>query len=668
MARLPSQLMFDDLIRSTYGQDPATSYLAQNPAYPDSPIAVERPLTELSKRGMFGTSDDSYGASLASAQRELDAGEITRAEYAGRRAGVVGSMVGDTFAAIMPEWIENLATTGIQKIAETDVGQEAIRTYQDLNYQYPRAMKSTGDVLQAAELLGAGRAASGAKNAMHMLAANAPNALRFGNDNFYTGPDAARKQLLEDGGLFALGSKATKPSELEDWRVGGQQLKSRLGAMRKGLGVAVSNTLDQLSTPSLLAEWRRGVSKKMKDVAKEGTQQHQWGQAAYLNFLGKQYGNESDIFKMLDDEFFTHKGVFNEKELQSSLGLADDEFGPIFRTIKENQPVDQNTIMVVRQPTGRESSGDLINEVMNMTSVGKGLPNIFPMKKPFTADEFLDAFEAGRRKTEMTTDERLAVKFAFIENPNLSKITDPEEFRQEFQKAFTKAKKSSALDVDGNKAVTYANAALKNKERASVKNNRELAQLLEDRIVKPDADGKSKITMLRNTDQKHLPEADRDIYLMDTYDSSAYELGGINVIYRIKPNGQVSAIVNDVNDIGIIPKIPDVTIKGKNVGKAARKATEKVLDLNAPLGQKLIAVTPKIEANFLTGRADVATGRGEASGGLKKVMEAVNTDVAPEAQDYAKAAANVATAGSLLTELDPFAPDEELMGTKPFEL
>ena len=661
MARLFTDELFQDLIRSTAGQQTPATYAARNQAYPNSPMAVSRPLTELAKRNLLG-STDSYGERLASAQRELEAGEINRGTYAGRRLGVLGSVVGDVASALTPQFIEDALASGVQTVAETDLGQEAIRKYQDLQFQYPYAMATTGDLASGAELFAAGKALTGLKKGVHLLAANAPNALRFGDDDFYLGENAARQQILEGNSLFSLGSKATRPGEIEDWRVSGRQLGSRLTAMGKGFTEAFTNTVQQLSTPTLLAEWERGVSKKMKEVAQEGTQQQQWGQASYTNFLGKQYGSESEIFKALDNEYFTHKGVFNQKELQDALGLAEDEFGPIFRTIKANQPVDERTIMAVRQPTGRESSGDLINEVMNMSVVGKNLPNVFPMQKPFTDKEFLDLFEQGKRGTEMSRDERLATRFAFIENPNLGKITDPEEFRVEFKKAFEKAKKSEALNVDGNKAITFANAALKNKTRAPVKGNKELADLLNERVVKPTADGDSKVKMLRNEDQTNLKPEDRDIYLMDTYDSSAYELGGINIIYRVKPDGTVSAIVNDVNDIGIIPKIPSFTVGGKDVGKKAQKMFDKVLNLQAPLGEKLVVVTPPIKANLLKGTPEVSTSRGEASGGLKSVLEDVRQDVTPEGRHYRQAATNLGVAGSLalepdfMTEDDPLAP------------
>lgn len=532
---------------------------------------------------------------------------------------------------------------------------------------YPRAKRLFGNVGTAFESIYAPtRALAGAKSGMHMFASNTPNALKFDDADFYLGLEKAKEQIVAENP-----TKYASVSAVPDAVAKRRQLSSRTSAMYQGFKDSFQNTLQQLTNPQLIAEWERGVSKKMKDVATDPTktQQQQWGQAAYTNLIDRQYGNRGEVFKQLDDEYFTHQGVYNKKELQEATGLADDEVGPIFRTIDANQPVDKNTIMVVRQPTARESSGDMINEAMNQTRTGRALKNIFPMKEGFAnSDELLRLYTQGRgnRGKDLTPDQIEGIQLAFIDNPKLRKITDPVEFTDELTTTLKDVKRY-AKDIEVSTSVkNIVNMALKNKERVPLANNKQLGELLQKRLIDTSDD---KVKIFRNSDQTDIPEAERDIYLMDTYDSAAYELGGVNIIYRVSPNGQVSAIINDVNDIGFNPKIPSYKVKGVDVGKGAQKALDKVANMGAPLGDKLVVVTPPIRANMLTGSATVSKGGlPEASKGLDKVLQDVRTDAPVTTGNKMQAVENIATGTALLPDVeveDPFAYDPELFGTQP---
>jgi len=424
------------------------------------------------------------------------------------------------------------------------------------------------------------------------------------------------------------------------------QQDSRKMSQIKGLSKGVTNFIQQSLSPQGMAEWnQRGVSKTLTDLVRNGDDKltrEKWGQAAWENLTSRQFGNLDGLLKKLDNEFFTFQGVSTTPDFKKFSKLSDDDAGAFMRTIMQAQTGstkdNKNVLLVGRQPTGRDKSGDLVNDAMNMTSVAQGLPSVFKFKKPFeSADEFLDAYDsalkARRSKTtrkipEMSVDQRRAIRLAFTD-PNLKGITDPMEFRETLRRALPPEEFSQTGEFGVAKIVK---SATRGANQVGFKSNDELAKALQAKF--PDK------KILRNSKQ----DKDQDVYITDSFSSDAYELGGVNVVYKVDKNGDLTAVVNDKNDIGI---------------------SSSGVDVSAPGGKKLIVVTPPVTKNVLDLDQRTDYTPPPASGALKDIQEELQTPAQAGAREvYGMVGAPAAITGMALggEEEVSLDPDQDLFG------
>jgi len=416
------------------------------------------------------------------------------------------------------------------------------------------------------------------------------------------------------------------------------QTVSRLKATQSGLSEGIGNFIKQSFSPQQMAEFnQRGVSQTAINLANNpnASPAELFGQFAYEALVGKGFQNLKPILKKLDTEYFTHTGIASVDQFKKfAKGVDDKDAEAFYRTIMASQGVSnpQRTILVGRQPTQTSQSGQLRKLATASGKVPKALPTIFPLAKPHTAATFLNAHKkaaAGNPKKALSAEQSNAIKQAFKNNPELSTITDPEQLKAALSRSLPTSQKFPVTRI--------VNDVVFNSTQTGFKSNAELRKALEAKIG-----GRDDMRIITNSTQKNLPENERDIFITTSEVSDAFELGGVGVVYRVKPNGQMSAVIHDTNDL---------------------------FGVDAPGSLKTVVATPPITKNLLDmGQSARVVDMPEPSGAVQEIAEELRTPVQATARDYADVGANIgattAAFGGLLvddplSEEDPFAPTIE---------
>ena len=149
----------------------------------------------------------------------------------------------------------------------------------------------------------------------------------------------------------------------------------------------------------------------------------------------------------------------------------------------------------------------------------------------------------------------------------------------------------------------------------------------------------SDIRIISNKTQTDLPENQRDIFLTTSTVTDAFELGGVGIVYRIKPDGTLTGVLHDTNDL---------------------------FGIDAPGSMKTVVATPPITQNMLDikGAGKVVDMPEEPSGAIETIRQELQTPVDVRASDIADLGANIATVGlptigGLTDEDNPLAPTIE---------
>tara|TARA_R110002153_G_scaffold171205_2_gene323994 strand:+ start:2296 stop:4146 length:1851 start_codon:yes stop_codon:yes gene_type:complete len=514
--------------------------------------------------------------------------------------------------------------------------------------------KTIGNLLTALEIVPAIKGATNIKNIAQMATQNLPNDLSKGKNKFYLSTTAAKETALKN-------NPNLKGAALES-AINSIKGQSRFKSMTGGLVTGINNFLKQAMTPQGQADWRQsGVSKTMTDMVRDPDFNQPdaatFGQLGWENLTSTQFDNLSPVLKQLDDEYYTHKSVLSADEFTNFAGLEGDDAGAFYRTIMNQQGIDptkqSDFIMVGRQPVQTAKSGQLSYTALNKGKVPETMLSVFPMKKPFAdGGAFIRALKKGDDPKKGTVNQLLnnpktakartkAIKLAFENNPELATLTDPVDFSEALQAAVDKVParirgpKFSVKDAVGR--------SMYKTNQQGFKSNSELLAHVKKRFAEQI---KSKqVTVVQNKAQTNLPEAERDIFLIASETSDAFELGGVNVVYKINKNGNLTAMVSDVNDIG--------------VGKK---------NINTPGAKKLVVVTPPMTRSMLTGDKDALP-----KPKVEKTVQSVVDEITPLAKKTPADYGNAAMAASPLyytargiteeEELDdPFGFDPDLFG------
>lgn len=514
-------------------------------------------------------------SNLARVNQEFQAGTRNPLELiAGTAYETVGRPVGNLFSSVIPQPVED-ATVYLTEL--TGIPQ----ALQSVAEDYPRTARFLEEAGSSIPIVGS-------RLFGNLLARNIPNEL----PGFYTG--------------------------------------ERIAATARGGVQGFANALKQAVSPQGMAELnQRGVSKTLTDLVRKPEQRPKgatatygnalWGQVSYENLLGKMTGKRSPLLSKLDDDYFTHEAMFKPDDYRKMSGLNKQDADAFFRTMSSNWGIKGNDklIMVQRQPTGKEGSGKLYQAAFGyQAKQAMRLPSVFPMKKGFkNGDEFIQAYnktvELDGKTSSLSTERTAKINQAFKNNPELSKITDITELRE-------------ALDKEvGFSTLQIANRAFKHREKRTFKSNDELAKAMEARGFK----------INRNKDQGK----DADVYFSDSMVTEAMELGGVNIVYKVGKDGNVTSQMSDIQDLfGMTP-----------IGST-----------------KLIAVLPPITKNIINPSANPKRQSKELSA-VSEIKAELETPATPRAQDYGSAAGNVAALGAVggdilfdnpMDEEDPLAP------------
>ncbi len=416
------------------------------------------------------------------------------------------------------------------------------------------------------------------------------------------------------------------------------QTVSRIKATQSGLSEGIGNFIKQSFSPQQMAEFnQRGVSQTAINLANNpnASPAELFGQFAYEALVGKGFQNLKPILKKLDNEYFTHTGIASIDQFKKfAKGVKDKDAEAFYRTIMASQGVSnpQRTILVARQPTQTSKSGQLRQLAVSSGKVPRALPTIFPLAKPHTAETFLRAHKVASRarpSKALSTEQSNAIKQAFKNNPALSTITDPEQLKVALADSLTTNQKFPVTRI--------VNDVVFNSKQTGFKSNVELREALEAKIG-----GRDDMKIITNSTQTNLPDNKRDIFITTSEISDAFELGGVGIVYRIKPNGAMSAVIHDTNDL---------------------------FGMDAPGALKTVVATPPITKSLLDMEDPASVfDLPKKSEAVQEIAEELRTPVQPTARDYADVGANVGATttaiGGLLvddptTEENPLAPTIE---------
>jgi len=415
------------------------------------------------------------------------------------------------------------------------------------------------------------------------------------------------------------------PNELPGFYSG-----QKVAATLRGGVQGFANALKQAVSPQGMAELnQRGVSKTLTDLVRKPEQRPKgakatygnalWGQVGYEDLLGRMIGDRSPLLSKLDTNYFTHQAMFKPDDYRQMSGLNKQDADAFFRTMSSNWGIKGNDklIMVERQPIGTEGSGRMYNAAFGYKAEkASRLPSVFPMKNGFkNGDDFIQSYnrtlELDDKTSTLDSNKISKINQAFTDNPSLSTITDVSELATELNKIV----KFPTTNI--------VNRAFKHREKRGFKSNDELAKAMEAKGFK----------INRNKDQGE----DADVYFSDSMVTEAMELGGVNIVYKVGKDGNVTSQMSDIQDLfGMTP-----------VGST-----------------KLIAVLPPITKNIINPSANPKRQPQDITA-VADIKAELETPAQVRPQDVASAAGNVAALGTVVGDVlvdNPFEEDPDLFG------
>lgn len=395
---------------------------------------------------------------------------------------------------------------------------------------------------------------------------------------------------------------------------------NRLKATGKGLVKGLQNYLVQSVSPQGMADFNQlGISKTMRDAA-EGrgvlgdSAREKWGQASHENLLSTQYGNLGPALAMLDDDYFTYKGVMGMDDFSQNLSIPDQDTGAFFRTIMANWKVknDGKAIMVVRKDkAGAENSGDMRYSLRGTQDFQK-INSIFTdREQTFNANRLISGYswsETGKAKQkQLSAEDQQVIRDVFAENPEYATLP-VDELNKQLKKHSKKLSKGVTFQGIINKAV--------GENKQTFATNTDVVKALVKAGIDPDR-------IRRNKDQ--ADSGDPDVYLSSSAVSSYQELGGVNVVYKVGKDGKLTAVVSDDYDL---------------------------FGVRGPQSKRLITVLEPLEFDLAKAGSEARIAKNireqekkNPTRGLQRTLDRIQEDVTPTARDTAQAVENQANIG-----------------------
>lgn len=480
-------------------------------------------------------------------------GEVTYPEtlfgLARSAGGAVSDPITEAIGALTPdlgltEWLSQ--TTPVQKTAE------GIK-YMEENY--PRTSNIVGGVMGAAELTGLPAllrsVANPKQGLLRNFVSNMPNKL----ETFYSGPVGQAKGLLQTFGGGAVNTlkqnltprglalrEADIPVELKDKVANAykkaEEIKVQSAAKREE--VFNSNLPDKEKEARL----KEIDDKEKGDIATLGKNIE--GQKQHVFMTNTQY--DVDVPPLIKESTNRVNLATGDYTLETFKKFIPDAPDEIFDVITKNQGMKPGEgKLVLRNPTGM-AAGDLRRDVVGgaksaekgrSSKVAKAAYNAFGEQDKVygfaSPREFLDA--ANQKK---------------LTSLQAAKLNDP-EFQKQLRKAFkdepllkfaqTADKLQTLLKKNGIKVdKKIVEAAFRKSGRTPFQNTDDLIASLEKQGLK-----------ISETERKKAKERGY-VILSDSFVSGAIDLGGVNGVHAIWPDGKKMTFINDGYDLkGKVP-------------------------------------------------------------------------------------------------------------------
>ena len=376
-------------------------------------------------------------------------------------------------------------------------------------------------------------------------------------------------KVMEMGRTGAIG---VKNALLQSLSPTGQALMRQEGISKTTRDVTKKKlkSIEQLETkrnvlekagadPETLREINAEISKETKRLQ---------GQIGQNTLLGEQYKRPLKAAKIGEKGTYVDMTGFSKENLSKSFkgfNLDPIEQDRMFNAISQVQGLKEgDSLMAVKQAVSSPGAGNLSHSV-RMGGSFPILEQMFssrPVNEPFKSfKNFENALMEGLSKTNKTKvkDRELLpeLKKAFRNNDVLKNAETAEEFSDELKR----------LGIKG-VTPTMVKRAFSKLPRKPFKNNLELIENLESKGI-------------RVYNKEKALQGD-PVLIMNSHKSSSFELGGVNIVTTVRPDGTTTSLVNDVNDIGGF-RVP---------------GTSKRVELNTPKAEKMITVSTPVDIDL----------------------------------------------------------------------
>lgn len=260
------------------------------------------------------------------------------------------------------------------------------------------------------------------------------------------------------------------------------------------------------------------------------------GQRGYSDLLNKQYGTSTPIIDNAMKGTNLASGVFNKDTFKQMFPEAPEG---VYERIAANQKMKDGKGVLVERKVQGQAAGDLQGDVIKKSDVAQKINAAFSKQAPATN---ISGFSDFRQKLEY--GKLSAKEKALLDDPKMQKYLKS-AFRGDspLKSANTAEEFHSILKNSGIKIPkTLVNKAFRRTDRKPFKDMEEMINALEAEGIKIKPENKKKAL------------EGGELIMSDSMVSGALDLGGVNIVHVVRPNGRKITYVNDENDIwGIAP-------------------------------------------------------------------------------------------------------------------
>jgi hypothetical protein len=293
--------------------------------------------------------------------------------------------------------------------------------------------------------------------------------------------------------------------------------------------------------------------------ARKGTEKAIQGQLQQSVLFRNQYGNTSGT--LLENQEllnYTNKGFSSPEEFirmnseyADKMNIPEADMETMFRAIRQQQkvgkkdfPMGEDVPVMMRRNKG-SAAGDLNKSVASMTAKGLDGTVISPyaeVKKLLVKREFAKPLSVTELKTKVMEAAPKAARQKLLDSGLLEKLEDLRgnvDLRKakDVNDVIKVLKKNKMFKSSQGLSDSVLRKALKTKEQQPFSSKADLIEALESKNIR-----------VFNKD-KVLKDPSQPVLITGSHQSGAMELGGVNVVTAVYPDGKLISYVNDQNDL-----------------------------------------------------------------------------------------------------------------------